>query len=200
MTRFLEGSSFSSVQRKYDFLRGRPNQTVASLTRLTHSIALLNCSRCLVRILFICLFGLVALLQRLLLGISARIIYKATNVNGYLAIVIGAGFTMVVQSSSITTSALTPLCGIGLLRLEQMYALTLGANLGTTGTAIMASMVANGQAPLQVALANLLFNVTGVVLWYPIPVRIRRSNCFCYPQRNSLSSLCLSLCAVFHSE
>lgn len=71
-------------------------------------------------ILFICLFGLVHMLQKMLLGTSTRIVYKATDVNGYLAMLIGCGITIVVQSSSITTSALTPLVGMGVLRLEQM--------------------------------------------------------------------------------
>jgi sodium-dependent phosphate cotransporter len=79
-------------------------------------------------ILFTCLVGLVTVLQKMLLGMSSRIVYKATNINGYLAIVIGTGITMVVQSSSITTSTLTPLVGMGALRLEQMLPLTLGAN------------------------------------------------------------------------
>ena len=77
-------------------------------------------------ILFTCLAGLVSVLQRLLLGMSTRVVYKATDVNGYLAIALGTGITMVVQSSSITTSTLTPLVGMGALRLEQMYPLTLG--------------------------------------------------------------------------
>jgi len=62
-------------------------------------------------ILFSCLIGLVAILQKLLLGVSTRIIYKATNVNGYVGMAIGCGITIIVQSSSITTSALTPLVG-----------------------------------------------------------------------------------------
>lgn len=107
----------------------------------------------------------------MLLGVSARIIYKATDLNGYLTILMGVGLTAIVQSSSVTTSALVPLCGIGLLRLEQMYALTLGANVGTTLTAVMAALVATGTGALQVALSHVLFNVTGVILWYPIPVR-----------------------------
>ena len=110
-------------------------------------------------ILFTCLVGLVTILQKMLLGMSTRIIYKATDVNGYLAMVIGAGITMVVQSSSITTSTLTPLVGMGALRLEQMYPLTLGANIGTTMTAIMASLVADEVESIQVALAHLFFNL-----------------------------------------
>ena len=83
-------------------------------------------------ILFICLGGLVYVLKKMLLGASSRIIYKATDVNPYISIVIGAGLTMLVQSSSITTSVLTPLAGVGVLRLENMLPLTLGANIGTT--------------------------------------------------------------------
>lgn len=120
-------------------------------------------------ILFTCLLGLVYILQKMLMGVSTRIVYKATNVNGYLAMAIGAAVTILVQSSSITTSALTPLVGAGILRLEQMFPLTLGANIGTTMTALMAAMVADGTDPLQVALAHLVFNITGIIIWYPLP-------------------------------
>jgi sodium-dependent phosphate cotransporter len=120
-------------------------------------------------ILFFCLICLVAILQKMLLGMSTRIVYKATDVNGYLAIAIGASITMLVQSSSITTSTLTPLVGMGVLRLEQMFPLTLGANIGTTLTAILAAMVSEGTDPLQVALAHLFFNLTGIAIFYPIP-------------------------------
>ena len=120
-------------------------------------------------ILFVCLFGLVNILQKMLLGTSTRIIYKATNLNGYLAILIGVGITMLVQSSSITTSALTPLVGIGVLRLEQMLPLTLGANIGTTVTALLAALLSTADA-LQVALAHLFFNISGIIIWYPVPI------------------------------
>jgi len=120
-------------------------------------------------ILFSCLLGLVTVLQKMLMGVSTRIIYKATDMNGYVAMAIGCGLTILVQSSSITTSALTPLVGMGAIRLEQMYPLTLGANIGTTMTAIMAALVTEGVASLQVALAHLFFNLTGIAIFYPIP-------------------------------
>jgi sodium-dependent phosphate cotransporter len=121
-----------------------------------------------IAMLFICLFGLVSILQKMLLGSSTRIIYKATNVNGYVAIVIGAALTMLVQSSSVTTSALTPLVGLGVLQLEQMLPLTLGANIGTTLTGLLAALLSNANA-MQVALAHLFFNITGILIWYPVP-------------------------------
>lgn len=75
-------------------------------------------------VLFVCLAGLITCLQTLLLGISTRVVYKATKINGYFSILIGMGMTVLVQSSSITTSTLTPLVGMGAIRLEQMYPLT----------------------------------------------------------------------------
>jgi len=61
------------------------------------------------------------------------------------------------------------IAGVGVIRLEQMYPLTLGANIGTTMTALMAAMVADTIGSLQVALAHLFFNITGILIWYPIP-------------------------------
>mmetsp|Transcript_30672 Transcript_30672/g.74314 ORF Transcript_30672/g.74314 Transcript_30672/m.74314 type:complete len:206 (+) Transcript_30672:745-1362(+) len=121
-------------------------------------------------IIFVGLTLLVVLQQGMLLGGSTRFIHKATSINGYLAILLGCGITMAVQSSSITTATITPMVGMGLIRLEQMYPLTLGANLGTTLTGIMSSLVANSVDAIQVALAHLFFNITGILIFYPIPV------------------------------
>lgn len=123
-------------------------------------------------LLFICLFALIKILQATLMGASTRLLYKATSINGYLSILIGTGLTMLVQSSSITTSVLTPLVGVGALRLEQMLPLTLGANLGTTLTAILAALLSKPTA-MQVALAHLVFNLLGIIIWYPLPAMRR---------------------------
>lgn len=139
-------------------------------TRQTDEIAGLMAFFLGIVILFVCLYGLVTVLQNMLLGASSRIIYKATDINGYLAMIVGLGITLAVQSSSITTSALTPLVGMGVIRLEQMYPMTLGANIGTTITGIMSAVVAEGTDALQVALAHLFFNITGIIMWYPLPI------------------------------
>jgi sodium-dependent phosphate cotransporter len=120
-------------------------------------------------LLLICLMGLVNVLQRGLMGMSTRVIYKATKVPGVFAILIGAAITVLVQSSSITTSVLTPLVGIGVIQLEQMFPLTLGANIGTTVTGLLAALVSGKVEALQVALAHLFFNLSGIAIWYPIP-------------------------------
>merc|ERR1719244_1087034 len=87
--------------------------------------------------------------------------------------ILGAIMTILVQSSSVFTSTLTPLAGAGLVSLERAYPLTLGSNLGTTTTSILASFAAGGdkvQSALQIALVHLLFNLTGIILFYPVPV------------------------------
>merc|ERR1719234_2390336 len=76
--------------------------------------------------------------------------------------------TILVQSSSVFTSTLTPLAGAGLVSLERAYPLTLGSNLGTTTTSILASFAAGGDK-VQSALVHLLFNLSGIILFYPVP-------------------------------
>lgn len=120
-------------------------------------------------ILSLSLICLVTVLKKMLLNTSKQIIFKATSFNGYFSIIIGALLTILVQSSSVTTSTLTPLVGIGVIPLYQMYPLTLGANIGTTVTGLMAAGVSGKVNALQVALAHLFFNITGILIFYPIP-------------------------------
>ena len=91
---------------------------------------------------------------------------------GYVAILTGAVFTFLLQSSSIFTSTLTPLVGMGVITVERMYPLTLGSNLGTTTTAIFAALSADGAMllpALQISLVHMFFNLSGILLWYPVP-------------------------------
>jgi len=119
--------------------------------------------------LCICLMGLVWILQKMVMASSASAIRSATNVNPYLAMIVGMAVTVLVQSSSITTSVLTPLVGLDIIGLEQMFPLTLGANIGTTFTALLASMVSSKPEAVQIALCHLFFNIFGILVWFPIP-------------------------------
>ncbi|XP_033114952.1 sodium-dependent phosphate transport protein 2B-like [Anneissia japonica] len=132
-------------------------------------------------LLCFCLFAIIKILHTILRGKVARLIKKFINADfpgklsfltGYFAIVLGALLTFLVQSSSIFTSAITPLVGVGVITLERMYPLTLGANIGTTATAMIASLAATGnklKPSIQVALCHLFFNITGILIFYPIP-------------------------------
>ena len=132
-----------------------------------------------------CLVLIVKTLHSLLRGQIAVVIRKTFNADfpkpfgfltGYIAILVGAGLTILVQSSSIFTSALTPLVGLGIVALDRVYPLTLGSNIGTTATGILAAFASDGDelAPaLQIALCHLFFNISGIIIWYPIP-QLRR--------------------------
>jgi len=84
------------------------------------------------------------------------------------AMAFGIFITVLVQSSSITTSLIIPLAGAGILRLEQIFPYTLGANIGTTVTALLASLVSGTIGPLAVALSHLIFNLFGIMIIWPI--------------------------------
>ena len=84
------------------------------------------------------------------------------------AMFFGVIITILVQSSSITTSLVIPLAGAGILNLRQIFPYTLGANIGTTVTSLLASMVSGTIAPLAVALGHLSFNLLGIGLLWPI--------------------------------
>ena len=92
--------------------------------------------------------------------------------SGLLGLVIGVCITVVVQSSSITTSLLVPMFGAGVLTLEAGFPIMIGANIGTTITALLASAVA-GPAGLTIAVVHLLFNLCGTILFFPVK-RVRR--------------------------
>ncbi len=50
--------------------------------------------------------------------------------------------------------------------------MTLGSNIGTTTTALLASFAAEGnylKPSIQIALVHLLFNVFGILIFYPVP-------------------------------
>uniref|UniRef100_A0A8B9Z5X4 Sodium-dependent phosphate transport protein 2A n=1 Tax=Buteo japonicus TaxID=224669 RepID=A0A8B9Z5X4_9AVES len=132
-------------------------------------------------VLCTCLILLVKLLNSLLKGQVAKAIQKVINTDlphplswltGYFAMVVGAGMTFVVQSSSVFTSAITPLIGLGVISIERAYPLTLGSNIGTTTTAILAALASPGDKlmpSLQIALCHFFFNISGILLWYPLP-------------------------------
>uniref|UniRef100_A0A3Q3WZ90 Sodium-dependent phosphate transport protein 2A n=1 Tax=Mola mola TaxID=94237 RepID=A0A3Q3WZ90_MOLML len=159
-------------------INGRHLFVDCSLSDLVIGLILLACS---LLVLCSCLILLVKLLNSLLKGQVSSVINKVINTDfpfpftwlaGYMALLVGAGMTFLVQSSSVFTSAITPLIGIGVINIERAYPLTLGSNLGTTTTAILAALASPGDklaAATQVALCHFFFNLLGILLWYPIP-------------------------------
>jgi solute carrier family 34 (sodium-dependent phosphate cotransporter) len=97
---------------------------------------------------------------------------------GAIGILLGIAVTVAVQSSTITTSILVPLVAAGILTLPNAYPITLGANVGTTITALLASLAVLRPEGLTIALVHTLFNLTALAVIYPvkrvrlIPVRM----------------------------
>ena len=93
-----------------------------------------------------------------------RYIFK-TVITAYM---FGMLLTMFVQSSSITTSLAVPLVGGNILSLEQIFPYTVGANVGTTITAIIAAFALGSSAAITVSFVHLLFNFFGTMIFLPI--------------------------------
>lgn len=88
---------------------------------------------------------------------------------GLVGLLVGVAVTVAVQSSTITTSILVPLVAAGLLTARNGFPITLGANIGTTLTALLASLAVMRPEGLTIALVHTLFNVVAIGLLYPIP-------------------------------
>jgi sodium-dependent phosphate cotransporter len=119
--------------------------------------------------LMLLLFSLYILVKRtkaLALGRAEVVIDRLMGRSGIAGMAMGAGVTAVIQSSSVTTSLLVPLAGAGVVKLEKIFPVTLGANVGTTITALLASLAGDARG-LTIALVHLLFNLAGILIIYP---------------------------------
>ncbi len=131
-------------------------------------------------LIFLALSYMVKCMRAITASKLEKSIHSIFSTNIYLTLLLGAGITAIIQSSSITTSILIPMLGAGLISLEQAFPMTVGANLGTTVTALLASLAGN-QSGLTIAFVHLLFNICGtVILFVPpwmrkIPVAVART-------------------------
>jgi solute carrier family 34 (sodium-dependent phosphate cotransporter) len=126
-------------------------------------------------LIFGTLFLIVKTMRRLTASRMESTLTRALGMSPHLGLLVGAVLTVMVQSSSITTSVMVPLAGAGIVTVRQVFPMSLGANIGTTVTALLASMAApseTAQFAVQIALVHLFFNVIGVLLIYPVP-RVR---------------------------
>ncbi len=154
------------------------------------------------------LFGSLILIARLmrktvLKGLEAffdRYLFR----NAAAALLFGIVMTVIVRSSSVATSLVVPLVGAGVLTVEQIFPYTLGANVGTTFSALLAALVKPGQSVpgtttplgLTVAFAHLLFNVFGIMLIYPfrfIPITVAKKFGEIASRKKSLAFLYIAI-------
>lgn len=117
--------------------------------------------------------GLGKILKQVMVGKAKGILHSAIGKGPLAGITSGAVVTVMVQSSSTTTSLMIPLAGSGMFSTKQIYPFTLGANIGTTITALLAATAISGPTAvvaLTIALVHVLFNVLAVAVIYGIPV------------------------------
>lgn len=117
--------------------------------------------------LFATLKFLSGALKDLFIGKFQNLFENVVFKNSATSFLLGIVLTILVQSSSVTTSLVVPLAGAGLLTLPQIVPYTLGSNIGTTVTAMLASLATGSMAAMTVAFAHLLFNIFGSSLVYP---------------------------------
>lgn len=123
-------------------------------------------------LLFLSLRNLVVLLRALLSERAERLLHNTLFRSAPVAILCGIIITIGVQSSSITTSVVVPLVGAGVVTLAQLFPFTVGANIGTTVTAMIAALATGSPEAITIACAHLLFNLSGTLLIYvPPPMR-----------------------------
>ncbi|GEA13647.1 Na/Pi symporter [Alteromonas sp. KUL49] len=111
------------------------------------------------------------IMKSLMVGKAKELLHKSIGKGPVSGITSGALMTVLVQSSSTTTSLVVPLVGTGILKVRDIYPFTLGANVGTCITALIAALGISGENSgfaLQIALVHLLYNVLAVFVIYGI--------------------------------
>jgi solute carrier family 34 (sodium-dependent phosphate cotransporter) len=121
-------------------------------------------------LIFATLFGITRTMRAVVAGPAERSLNAVLGRAGSLGIIVGVVLTVAVQSSSIATSLLIPMIAAGVLSLDNAYPITLGANLGTTITALLAALAVDRIEGLQIAFVHLLFNIGGLLVFYPVPL------------------------------
>lgn len=121
-------------------------------------------------LLFFALFFIVRVMRSLVIGRAEVVFNNIIGKNAVIGITVGLIFTAIVQSSSITTSLLVPLMGAGIITINQLFPIVIGANIGTTVTAILASFATGNISAITVAFVHLLFNLTGTLILYPLKI------------------------------
>jgi solute carrier family 34 (sodium-dependent phosphate cotransporter) len=134
-----------------------------------HPVLLLAIS---VLLTFLMLIALVKILRSLVIEKLESFFDEHLFKTPIRAMFFGFILTVAVQSSSIPTSLLIPLAAAGILKLIQIYPFSLGANVGTTVTALLAALSTGSDVAMTVAFSHFLFNILGIlVIWCIPPVR-----------------------------
>lgn len=92
--------------------------------------------------------------------------YLLSPSSPYWGLLAGIITTFLLQSSSVVTGLIVVLVGQGVLKIDLAIAMIIGANVGTTGTALLASLSLDRGAK-RAAVANLVMNLIGCIIFAP---------------------------------
>lgn len=118
--------------------------------------------------MFVALGFLIKIIRSLVVNKIELIINKYLFKNDFMGMTWGMLMTFIVQSSSVTTSLIVPLAGAGIVKLRRIFPYTMGANIGTTGTALLAALATGVPEAVTASFAHLTFNVFGIIIFYPL--------------------------------
>lgn len=113
-------------------------------------------------------FGFSAVLKGLVIGSAQQLIEDKVFGQPLIALFWGIGLTALVRSSAATTSLTIPLVAGERISLKKCLPFIMGANVGTTITALLAS-VSRSETAVSIAITHLLFNLIGVLVVFPFP-------------------------------
>ncbi len=164
----LGGSFKSPVKSAVSWLADRFEGFFEVFTSNTDALAIVSLVVG-IGLIFVTLTLITRNMRELVADRIERSLNAALARSGLIGMIVGTVVTIAVQSSSITTSILIPLCASGILLVRNAYPITLGANIGTTITALLAALGAGAIDGLTIAVTHTLFNLAGIVLLYPWP-------------------------------
>ena len=132
---------------------------------VSNKILLLVCA---LLFLFLSLSQIVRSMKSMIMRKVEVLLNRYLFKNMFISFMFGLLLTATIQSSSITTSLIVPIVAAGMLTIEQIFPYTLGANMGTTVTAILAALAIGKEISLTVAFSHMLFNVFGCCVFLPL--------------------------------
>ncbi|MCP5093560.1 MAG: Na/Pi cotransporter family protein [Gammaproteobacteria bacterium] len=108
--------------------------------------------------------------------------------NPFVGILVAAGFTALIQSSSATTAIVIVMAGQGFITLPAGIALAFGANIGTCVTALLAA-IGKPREAMRAAATHVFFNIAGVLIWLGLVDQLANVVTLISPSHGELSGV-----------
>jgi solute carrier family 34 (sodium-dependent phosphate cotransporter) len=121
-------------------------------------------------LLFLSLRYMVVYMKILIMNRAEVVFEKTVFRTPWHGLLFGILLTALVQSSSVTTSLMVPLAAAGMISLNQLFPYVLGANFGTTVTAMLAAMTTGSPVAVSVAFSHMIFNVSGMLIFWRLKI------------------------------